>query len=66
MKTRERYHVDSQFSQVSIQLNIYTQKFLYLRFAISVFDSGHFLRIRQWGGGGPSTKRDHTIPSVEK
>ena len=27
--------------------------------------SGHFLRIRQWGGGG-STKRGHTIPSVEK
>ena len=26
---------------------------------------GHFLRIRQWGGGA-STKRDHTIPSVEK
>ena len=31
--------------------------------------AGHFLRIRQWGGGGgvgPSTKRDHTISSVEK
>ena len=27
--------------------------------------AGHFLRIRQWGGGA-STKRDHTIPSVEK
>ena len=27
--------------------------------------TGHFLRIRQWGGGA-STKRDHTIPSVEK
>jgi hypothetical protein len=26
--------------------------------------AGHFLRIRQWGG--PTTKRDHTIPSVEK
>ena len=27
--------------------------------------AGHFLRIRQWGGGGASTNRDHTIPSVE-
>jgi hypothetical protein len=28
---------------------------------------GHFLRIRQWrGGGGASTKRDYTIPSGEK
>ena len=23
---------------------------------------GIFLRIRQWGGGAASTKRDHTIP----
>jgi hypothetical protein len=29
-------------------------------------ETGHFLRIRQLGGGGASTKRDHTIPSVEK
>jgi hypothetical protein len=36
---------------------------------VGYISPGHFLRIRQWGRGGgvgASTKRDHTILSVEK
>ena len=50
---------------------IIEKKYIYIYFiqGESLGDSGHFLRIRQWGGGGGGRhlqKRNHTIPSVEK